>query len=1105
MAKEDPKGRARSRLIEDAQELETSLDALLDEQPVAPGLAGTAVNAQPPRFERLRVLGVGATATVYEAWDCRLERHVALKVAVGERVRGTALRMERFGHEVRVTARLDHPAIVPIFDAADLEDPQAWFAMRRVRGLTLAQAIVHHHSGDASWGLARLVDAIRRAAEGIAYAHGEGVIHRDLKPANILLGQFGEVLVVDWGLSRELDEPDPFDLRPDETALTPDATTLTSVDGEIIGTPAYIAPEMATGSKHQCSPATDVYALGCTLYALLTGEAPYVDGDPERPALALLSHLRTGPPTPPDRLAPQAPAELVSICQRAMQRNPADRFQSAQEFSQELTAYLEGRVVPSHRVGKWEAIRKWMRREPVAALLVGLMLMALVAFVSVQLRSATRLHQLVAQRTDQAYAGTLLAASAAVEARDYPEVRRHLESAASLPLGWEWEHLAHLVDNSVAQLKGHRAALRELLVDAQGSRLFSLDVSGRCILWSLPQLVETRRVELGGGLDSAALTPDGSRLLIGRRDGRFEVWRAETFELLSATQAEAHSLIDIAFEIAGPRLVVTYASRPANIPEQETRDSRHALGRGHQVWTLDGDRLTPLGPLRDFEDYSLAAAFLPGSHRVLVGTAQPEYLAGETRTREYRVALWDPMDKGPPRPIATKRERSLALLPARDGSWYINLGWTGLLQRFLVDRPDPLWTAELTLGPRSRRTAFQAALSPDESLIVCGGQGTEVRIHDAATGALLHVLSGQRDSISAVAFLSGGERVIAGALDGQIRIWNTRPSPARQSLALPFWAFGAAFSPAEDRLATSCRDGTVSLWSLPDGVRQVTFKGLAPDWGQAPNTRASRTPWPVLFARGGEVLFSAENSHWEALDPQNDRVYARALSPDSDLWVSEPLGGNVHHLFHQDSTGTLLVGLSTGMLRILDADSGRILRSFNTPGRRAETSPTGELYALIASDGTIELRATLDGQLFRTLAGHRQPTRQLAWSRDGQFLATAADNGDFSPAVELFVWEVQSAAPIKRLSGPATPIHSLAWSPDGQRLATAEQGGTLRLWDTQAGTCVLIQRYPEEVLHRVTWSPSGETLALSAATDSNPQNLPDNPAGLGIVHLWRTR
>jgi WD40 repeat protein len=327
----------------------------------APASAPRAVHddlAELPVVDRalytdLRGLDRGGMGLTWSARDRRLGRRVVLKELRDDLGDHAAL-ARRLEQEARLTARLQHPSIVGVYEAGRWSNGEPFYAMPLVRGqpLDAILAVTREHR--------RLLPHVIAACEAVAYAHGEGIIHRDLKPANLMIGEYGETVVIDWGLAKAIgarDEPGP------ERA---DSLTRTGV-----GTPHYMPPEQARGEEP--TPAADVYALGATLYHVLAGAPPYSSGDSREVRRRVID----GPPAPLRSVAPAAPSELVAVVEKAMARDPAARFATARELAAELERFLTGQLTRTHQYTLAELVRKFVRRHRTGVATVALAMLAL--------------------------------------------------------------------------------------------------------------------------------------------------------------------------------------------------------------------------------------------------------------------------------------------------------------------------------------------------------------------------------------------------------------------------------------------------------------------------------------------------------------------------------------------------------------------------------------------------------------------------------------------------------------------------------------------------------------------------------------------------------
>lgn len=324
--------------------------------PLAPG----------DRFRIGPEIGRGGLARVVEATDAEIGRTVALKLML-EDAPGDAL--QRFSYEARVTGRLEHPNIVPVHEVGVLPgSKEIFFCMKRIYGRDMHQVI-----RERKWKQRRMVEALRDVCHAVAYAHSKGVIHRDLKPANVMMGDFGEVLVVDWGLAimRGAGEASRGGVPSRAEAGVDGLVAPITEDGEILGTPAYMPPEQARGERDEVDEQSDVYALGAILYEILTERPPFEGRTPQE----IVKKVAQSPLMPPSARAAPPPPELEAICLRAMARRKEDRYGSAQELAADLEAYLEGTKERERRealaseqlVRAKAAIERWKRLTAEAA------------------------------------------------------------------------------------------------------------------------------------------------------------------------------------------------------------------------------------------------------------------------------------------------------------------------------------------------------------------------------------------------------------------------------------------------------------------------------------------------------------------------------------------------------------------------------------------------------------------------------------------------------------------------------------------------------------------------------------------------------------------
>ena len=355
------------------------------------------------KYEVETEIARGGMGAIFRVWDEDLRRPLAMKTILanedgqGEQTDVDPQLLQRFLDEAQVTGQLDHPGVVPVHELGVDAEGTVYFTMRLVRGLTLLKVLDLAREEKQGWSVTRVLDVLVKVCDTMAYAHSKHVIHRDLKPANIMVGRFGEVYVMDWGVAKILGHADQHDLRPRSRAITAVAiqtdrsaaaeqtpnSPIFTMDGMVVGTPSYMSPEQAHGMVDEMDARSDVYAIGAMLYQLLSGSAPYVERGSHPSPHAVLFGVMQGPPKPLNKVAKHAPPELIAICERAMARKRCDRYENAHALAHDVRAFLEERVVEAYQTGAWAEFRMWTHRNKGLsfAIAVGLGIIAAMSMV----------------------------------------------------------------------------------------------------------------------------------------------------------------------------------------------------------------------------------------------------------------------------------------------------------------------------------------------------------------------------------------------------------------------------------------------------------------------------------------------------------------------------------------------------------------------------------------------------------------------------------------------------------------------------------------------------------------------------------------------------
>ncbi|MFT5130413.1 MAG: sulfatase activating formylglycine-generating enzyme [Rhodothermales bacterium] len=327
------------------------------------------------RYHSFATLGVGGNGTVHACIDPHLSREVALKV-LHPKMRDDMKAQRRFIREAHIMALIEHPNVLPLHEMGKREDGTIYFTMKRIRGESLHDIINGLKVGDPAYQdrypLRRMMDIFAHICHAVAFAHSRHIIHRDLKPENIFIGSFGEVQVCDWGLARVLGDVEQEELQG------------VTMDGSVMGTPHYMAPEQVAGRISDLDERTDVYSLGVILYQILTYQRPFASDS----IAGLMEAVLKQDPTPPRKQAPQnnIPVELAAICGEAMHKEQVDRYQSANDLVADIENWQASHPVSAYPVSPVKRAWKWCVRNPVFSCTVtGIVTALIVAAMTAQM------------------------------------------------------------------------------------------------------------------------------------------------------------------------------------------------------------------------------------------------------------------------------------------------------------------------------------------------------------------------------------------------------------------------------------------------------------------------------------------------------------------------------------------------------------------------------------------------------------------------------------------------------------------------------------------------------------------------------------------------
>lgn len=558
------------------------------------------------RFEIIRSHAEGGLGEVFLARDLGLDREVALKEMKGN-WQSTPLSRDRFEFEARVTGNLEHPCVVPVYALGTHPDGRPYYAMRFIRGETLQSAIKEFHRlhprGRTRWlgtAFRNLLARLIATCNGVGFAHNKGVLHRDLKPANIMLGKYGETLVVDWGLAKYVGQKESGAAGPDTImpSISGSNSSMT-MEGSAMGTPGYMSPEQAHGNLDELTAATDIFSLGATLYAMMTGKPPF-EGKSAREVIDRVKRLEFSRPRQTD---PSVPKALEAICLKAMALRPEERYSTALELAADLEQFVAGEPVSCLREPLPLRAARFLRKHQTAATAAALLLVTIAvgALVGITLisaeqkRTAEALRQVVAEQART---------SAALDA----------ESAARMQTR---ESLSLITDDLVGQML---------------ARKDQLEPADRALLQAILARFNTFTRTIGDSAEALEIQADGYR-----RVGNLQRRLGDLSDAIASYQQSAALLQQLLVNHPGKQLArfnLAVVVSNLGLAHAESGDDRAALDSCSEALG-HFDQLPAGNPPVPEEEITLARAQLLGNR------ANIHVRLGQDRAAEadYRQAM----------------------------------------------------------------------------------------------------------------------------------------------------------------------------------------------------------------------------------------------------------------------------------------------------------------------------------------------------------------------------------------------------------------------------------------------------------------------------------
>lgn len=975
-------------------------------------------------YEILEEIARGGMGAVYRARQISLDRMVAVKMLLFGSMASKEY-VQRFRTEATAAGSLQHPNIVRIHEVG-IHLGQQYLVMDFVNGPPLSRLVTHQPLPSR-----RVAGYLKTIAEAVHYAHEHGILHRDLKPSNVLIDELDQPRITDFGLAKRL---------AGDSELT--------VTGQVLGSPSYMPPEQAVAKRGKVSRRSDVYALGATLYHLLTGRAPFV----AETVTETLHLLLDTEPVPPRLLNPSVPHDLETVCLKCLEKEPDKRYPTAQAVADELGRFLRDEPITARPISPVGKAGRWCRRKPlVASLTAATALAILIGFVGVtwkgqQARKARDLAQLrlYAARMNQAFrawdVGNLDVARALLDTQRPPtgaEDHRgadwrwlwalcQSEAKTVLPTQGEWQiftaepspdgrrvatagYSKDIViydletGAKLRTLTGHKRLLtsgRPLAFSPDGQRLASasggvLQWGGKfeLLLWDLASGGMTKMEERSASFLAVAFSPDGQRLAAASLDGTVGLWDPQTHSNLATLRGHKGQVYTVAF----------------------TPDSRSLYTGGED------------GTVRHWDVMTRQEGGSPIEHALPVGN-----VAVSPDGHTLAIECWD--NYLHLRDLPSGRTQKLRYTPAERCPGSHVFSPNGRLLAFSTGNNVRIWDLEAnqerTVLRGSTGNIINLRFLPDGRHLVSACEFGRPLLWDIERPEKLPTLRGFREGVRSMAVSADNRWLAVGSGDfydpqrpAEVLVFDlASQQPLLPPLEHPQSVDSLSLTAEGKLLATGCRDGSVRVFTLPGGelVRILT--------NAVTNKRGS-----LVFSPDGQTLVTS------SAVPRQFTVWNTATWEATPL-LRKPPGEAQNLAFSPD--GSLLVTpvnqAGYAMVWNLPAGTTNTIIPFKTHARAAVFSADGKMLAL-NNFSDIGLFAVGAWKPLGTLKGHEHVINGVAFAPDGKTLASVANDGT------VRLWSVPGGEEVAVLYDHLSPIEAVAFTPDGHWLISGGRDKTVKL------------------------------------------------------------
>ena len=1049
----EPSGGAENPLLPDTRPAHRGWNANAGPPPDWPSIPGV---------ELVDVLGSGGMGVIFKARQVTLGRDVAVKF-LRDDVRSDPRLRERFVQEARAVARLRHPHLVQLYEFGEVPGAggatsRPYLVLEYVPGGSLAD--LTHGSPQLPREAARLVETL---ADAIHYAHHQGVIHRDLKPANVLMQRAtdnGEEQAE--GVRGPRASP-PRSLTTDLCAKVTDfglakfvAGSDLTRDGDVLGTPSYMAPEQTAGKAESVTTAVDVYGLGAVLYETLAGRPPFAAATVE----VTLAQVRQDEPVPPRRLQPTVPRDLETICLKCLEKDPRRRYSSAAALADDLRRFLAGEPILARPLSAAGRAVRWVRRHPTRAALLAVSVIAALASAGAAVgvlyndrlqdandrleaardgEAAEKQRALEALDKKERMAALLRVARAGIEVRAnrMADARRLLGEVPEAHRGWEWRYLWDQSDDHAVEFRGHDRPASQIAFDPARPRAATAAMDSTVRLWDTTSGRELARLPIAGVAPVAvAFSPNGALLAAAGHDGRVRVWATPPGgepKLLHTLSGHDGTVWSVAFGPDGVQLASAGSDQTVRIwdvasgvagrvlrgSQALARQVAFHAGKKTVVAVFDGEGVTP-----QLWEWDLATG------------------KGQLRAEGQKTDGWKP---------------ALAVRPR-----------SGEIAVFLGDSTIKIWTADWQLAREvssDRNAVDDLAWSSQTIHLAAARRDGSVHVFDTLSWGPVAILPRHSGEVLSVAFDPASRRVASCGYDGRVILADAVPGRPPGWVSKPDGLYCPTFRADGRILAAGGRDGTIWLFD------PATCKESAPPYRVPPGLRSGQKVRSLAFGPVGAVLAAA----WE-----DDPVVRIWNGPDNgpEFRHDDPVNALA---FRQD--GGQMATASNDEVRLWVPATGKHLDRLKAPpgirivcaiayhpddrhlvgcgGQTVDRADTAWVWDLAAGGPPRVYRNTPEEHQLRSF-------RVLP---DGMVPGPTRDFG-------LSLFDPTGGRPARVIypdgTGQVWAVH-----PDGRLMTITRRTGGIALWDSREDAEVYSIPMAGRTIAQLVFDPSGRRLVVN--------------------------